>query len=115
MDRPQKVRYWSNKTTEGKWVYPLDAARCEREGTKHLSWPADTTTPDSGDVIEHQTGVCVAHFIECVKAGKKSPLSFINSATIAEIGWAAQMSAATGKEISLPLNVEKAKAFFQDK
>ena len=115
VDRPQKVRYWSQKITNSKWVYPLDAQRCKAEGLDRLTWPADTTTPDSGDVIEHQTGKCVGHFIECVKNGQQSPLSFVNSAIIAEIGWDAQMSAATGKEIPLPLNLSEARAFFLKK
>ena len=115
VDRLQKVRYWSNKSTEGKWIYPLDADRCKAEGAEKLTWPADTTTPDSGNVIEHQTGRCVEHFIDCVNNGRQSPLSFANSALIAEIGWAAQISAATSKEISLPLSLAEAKAFFQNK
>ena len=113
LDRPQKVRYWSGKNTNSKWIYPLDADRCKAEGVEKLTWPPDTTTPDSGNVIEHQTDQCVGHFIECVKNGQQSPLSFANSALIAEIGWAAQISAATSKEISLPLDVEQAKVFFQ--
>ena len=41
-------------------------------------------------------------------------MSFVNSQLIAEIGWAAQMSAATGKEISLPLDRDEALAFFDE-
>lgn len=111
LDRPQKVRYWSEKTTGGKWVYPLDTARCASEGVE--PWPADTTTPDSGDVVEHQTGNCVGHFIEHIHAGTPSPLSFVNSKPIADIGWAAQMSAAQGCPIDLPLDEEVARAFFE--
>ena len=114
-ERPQKIRYWSEKSTDGKWIFPLDPGRCKTEGVENLVWPPETTTPDSGDVIEHQTGTCVGHFIECVKSGQKSPLSFANSSTIAQIGWAAQMSAETGKEISLPLDINEAKAFFKGK
>ncbi len=112
LDRPGKIRMWSNKTTDGKWIYPLDRPRCEAEGAGQLAWPDDTTTPDSGNVVEHQTGSCVGHFIECLQAEEKSPLSFVNSQTIADIGWAAQISAETGKEISLPLNTEEARKFF---
>ena len=112
-DRTHKVRYWSEKTTDGKWVWPLNPEKCKEEGAEQLIWPEDTTTPDSGDVIEHQTGESVGHFIECVKSGKQSPLSFVNSAAVAEIGWAAQMSAAIGKEVSLPLHKEEAKEFFK--
>ncbi|MEN6372128.1 MAG: Gfo/Idh/MocA family oxidoreductase [Armatimonadota bacterium] len=112
LDQVNKVRYWSEKSTSSKWIYPLDQERCNSEGFTHLVWPEDTTTPDTGNVVEHQTSECVGHFIECVKSGKKSSLSFINSAAVAEIGWAAQMSAATGKKISLPLDMNMAKKFF---
>jgi len=115
LDRAQKVRLWSNKTTDGKWVYPLDPERCKREGVEHLVWPEDTSTPDSGDVIYHQTGACVGHFIECVKTAQQSFLSFVNSAPVAEIGWAAQMSASLNREIPLPLDWEEARAFFDVK
>lgn len=112
LDRPQKVRYWSNKTTDGKWGYPLDAGRCERDG--FAPWPADTTTPDSGNVVEHQTSRCIDHFIECIKTGRPSPLSFANSMAVADIGWAAQMSAGLGEQIDLPLDRDRASAHFQD-
>ncbi len=112
VDRTHKVRYWSSKSTGGRWVFPLDSERCKREGQDSLAWPEDTTTPDSGNVIEHQTGAVVAHFVECVKSGKQSPLSFANSAIVGEIGWAAQMSATTGCKVSLPLDWDDASAFF---
>jgi len=112
LDRSQKLRYWSAKSTDGKWIYPLDADRCKQDVCESLAWSADTTTPDSGDVIAHQTGACVEHFIECVKSGKQSFLSFANSAGVAEIGWAAQMSAGTGKEVPLPLDWAEGKRFF---
>ena len=107
IDRPYKVRYWSNKTTDGQWIRPLD-----RQQAETLAWPEDTTTPDSGDVVEHQTGECVGHFIECIKNDTTSPLSFVNSQIISEIGWAAQMSAKLKKEIKLPLDWDKAAEFF---
>jgi predicted dehydrogenase len=110
LDRPQKVRYWSNKTTGGKWGYPLDTDRCARDGFE--PWPADTTTPDSGNVVEHQTSRCIDHFIECIKTGKRSPLSFANSMAVADIGWAAQMSAGLGERIELPLDRARASAYF---
>jgi predicted dehydrogenase len=105
LDRPQKVRYWSARQTGGKWIYPLDAPRCAREGAQDLAWPADSTTPDSGDVIHHQIGSAVEHFLECVRAGKPSPLSFTNSAIIGEVGWAARLSATSGKPVALPLSM----------
>ncbi|MDO8586060.1 MAG: Gfo/Idh/MocA family oxidoreductase [Armatimonadota bacterium] len=112
LERTHKVRYWSARETAGKWVYPLDPDRCAREGRRDFAWPPDTTTPDSGDVVNHQTSECVGHFIECVKSGTKSPLSFTNSAILSEIGWAARMSAATGKQIPLPLDYSAAAEFF---
>jgi predicted dehydrogenase len=113
-DRTHKVRYWSKSKTEGKWVWPLDMEKCRSENVETLAWPENTTTPDSGNVVEHQTGECVDHFIECVKSKIKSSLSFVNSQIIAEIGWAAQMSAKLNKEIQLPLDWSQAKEFFKD-
>jgi predicted dehydrogenase len=109
IDRPYKVRYWSDKTTAGKWIRPLD-----KSNAGDLAWLEDTTTPDSGNVVEHQTGSAVGHFIDCVKNKTKSPLSFVNSQIIAEIGWAAQMSASLKQPVSLPLNWNEAKKFFKD-
>jgi predicted dehydrogenase len=113
-DRTHKVRYWSKIKTDGKWVWPLDAEKCKSEKVEHLSWPENTTTPDSGNVVEHQTGECVNHFIECIKNKTKSPLSFVNSQIIGEIGWAAQMSAKLNKEINLPLDLKMTKKFFAE-
>lgn len=106
LDRPQKIRLWSNRNTNGRWIYPLDPERCATDGVE--PWPADTTTPDSGDVMNHQTHRCVDHFIECIKSGKQSPLSFANSAHIAEIGWAALISAKIQRPVTLPLKQDHA-------
>ena len=111
LDRPQKVRLWSNKTTNGKWIYPLDN---KRDQDPSYLWPANTTTPDSGDVMNHQTGECVAHFIECIKQGKQSFLSFEQSSPVAEVGWASLISAELGDPVELPLDIQKAKAFFAE-
>ena len=97
LDRPNKIRFWSQTATGGDWVYPLDSTRCPEANV----WPEDTTTPDSGDVVKHQTGSCVDHFIECVKASKQSFLSFENSAPTAALGWAALKSAETGQPVAL--------------
>ena len=114
LERTHKIRYWSDKSTKGQWVYPLNPQYCKDNDQEDLIWPGQTTTPDSGDVLEHQTGACVDHFIKCVKSGAKSPLSFENSSIVAEISWAAQMSAGLGKEIALPLDWSQAKEFFTE-
>jgi len=107
-DNRAKVRYWAENTTGKHWIFPMDVQRCREEGFEELAWPNDMSMPDSGDVIEHQTGAAVDHFLNCIEKGKSSPLSFANSRIIAEIGWAAQISALTGKEVSLPLDREEA-------
>lgn len=114
LDRAQKVRYWSTRSTDGRWIYPLDIERCKRNGAESLVWSADTTTPDSGNVVEHQIGACINHFIGCIKRHTKSPLSFTNSRVIGEACWAARMSALTGQRVSLPLDWDAAGAFFKD-
>ncbi len=111
LDRPQKVRMWSERTTGGKWIYPLDPERCPPESR----WPDDTTTPDSGNVMAHQTGACVDHFVKCVKSGAQSFLSFKNAAPTAELGWAALISADTGQPVALPLSREMARTHFRSK
>ena len=100
-DHNYKVRYWSEKSTAAKWVYPLNLERCKSDGIESLAWPAETTTLDTGDVIEHQTSKCIDHFIECIKSNVRSPLSFVSSAMVTTLRWAAQRSAQTGKEIRL--------------
>ncbi len=108
LPRPQKVRMWSQRTTDQRWVYPLDPDHCPRD----LLWPANTSTPDSGDVMEHQTGACVDHFIDCVRSGQQSFLSFGNSAATAELGWAALISGDTGLPVALPLDRAMARNHF---
>lgn len=107
-----KVRYSSQKSTKGQWIWPLDSDRCREDGYENLAWSADTPLTDSGDAALFRVSECINHFTGCVKSNEKSFLSFENSMTIAEIGWAAQISAATDKEISLPLDWESAQNFF---
>jgi len=76
---------------------------------------ADTTTPDSGDVMKHQTGACVSHFLECIQKGVQSYLSFTNSSPVANLGWAAQISAHERMPVELPLDEERAREFFKGK
>ena len=113
LDRKQKIRFWSESVGDRKWIYPLDPDRCLHEGAIQYMWPADTTTPDSGDVMNHQTQHCVAHFVESIQKGEQSFLSFANSASVAELGWAAQISAAEKRAVELPLDYEKAAPFFE--
>ncbi len=108
LERTHKVRMWSELQTGREWVRPLDPKTCPPE---HL-WPEDTTTPDSGDVMEHQTGSCVEHFMACVRDGKQSFLSFEASASTAELGWAILMSVATGNPVTLPLDRNQAREHF---
>ncbi len=110
-DRPAKVKF-SSEQTGGDWVYPLDPDRCAREGRAALAWPADMTTPDSGDVVNHQTAAVVDHFVSCIRDGRRSPLGFDQAEPIAELGWAAQISAAEGRAVPLPLDPAEAGAFF---
>ena len=104
LDRPRKVRMWREGVADGQWVYPLDAEACAAAGVE--AWPADTSTPDSGDVINHGTTDVVDHFLDCVTSGEDSPLSFANSATVADVNWAARVSALTRRPVDFPLNPE---------
>lgn len=107
LDPKQKLRVWRRGVAEDRWTYPLDPDRCAVDGVD--AWPADTTTPDSGDVIEHQTGEVVGHFLDCIRDGQPSPLGFDQAAIVAEVGWAAQVSAATGEPVDLPLDEDRAR------
>ncbi len=112
-ERERQIRYRSHEVGDGThWVWPLDAARCASEGVGERAWDAGTDTPSSGDVWKHQTAAAVAHFVECIHDQRPSPLSFEATRSVAEVGWAALWSAATGREIELPLDVESARAFF---
>ncbi len=106
-----KVRF-CNEATKGEWVWPLNEEKCKADGFENLIWSEDKILSDTGEAANARLDSCIEHFIVCVKENKKSFLSFGNSSIIAQIGWAAQMSAATGKEIALPLDIEEAKKFF---
>jgi predicted dehydrogenase len=111
--RAEQVRYWSAEQTGGRWVRPLDGARCRAEQAEHLAWPESATTPSSGDIACHRVADAVGHFLDCIEAGRKSPLGFADSAVAAEIGWAAMMSASLRREIELPLKPEESEPFFE--
>jgi len=107
-----KVKYWSEERTDGRWVFPLSRTIAERDGTTEHLWDEDLRMPDSGDVIHHQTTECVGHFIDSIVEGSKSPLSFSRSAAVAEVGFAALMSAGKKSPISMPLDRTEAGEFF---
>jgi predicted dehydrogenase len=107
LPRQQKVRVWSTDVCDSRWTFPLDPEQCERDRIE--PWPPQTTTPDSGDVITHQTGEAVDHFLDCIRLGVPSPLGFDNAAIVAEVSWAAQISALTGEAVDLPLDPEQAR------
>ena len=109
-DDLEKVKYWS-AATNTTWIRPLDPARCATDGFPDLAWPTDVSTPDSGDVVEHQTGAVVDHFISCIQNDEQSFLSFANSQSYAELGWATLVSAKLGSPVELPLDWELAKEF----
>ncbi|MCH1506374.1 MAG: Gfo/Idh/MocA family oxidoreductase [Verrucomicrobiales bacterium] len=108
LERTHKVRLWSESQTDRQWIRPLDPDACPTD----LQWPEDTTTPDSGDVMQHQTGSCVAHFIDCVRTQSPSFLGFEASAPTAELGWAILMSVAKGMPVDVPLDREQARRHF---
>lgn len=112
LDHEDKVRLWSNKITQGKWIRPLNQDRCKKEDVAHLAWPKETTTPDSGDVIHHQTHLCVDHFLKHIEMKEKSPLGFSQSQGLGELAWAAQLSAQTHQPVSLPLNQQETLSYF---
>lgn len=103
-----KVRYSTQAIADGRWIWPLDGARCDAEGTGEYAWDAAITLPDSGNVLDHGLDDAIACFVESIQKATPSPLSLTSSAAIAEIGWAAQLSAATGERIALPLDAERA-------
>jgi predicted dehydrogenase len=100
----RKVRYWSKQHAAGQWIWPLDPGACSAPELTEYAWPASTGTPDSGDVLNHSLTEAIDHFITGVQKRVQSPLSFLNTAPIADIGWAAQISAKTGTPVALPLD-----------
>ena len=100
LEQELKIRYWSDSITNGQWVYPLNA------GSSDSVFPHDVFLPDSGDVMDHQVNIAMTHFLDSVDSGIDSPLSFVNSRVISEIGWAAQLSAKEHREVMIPLSDE---------
>ncbi|MCK9331000.1 MAG: Gfo/Idh/MocA family oxidoreductase [Candidatus Cloacimonetes bacterium] len=100
-----KIRLWGEKMTNGQWVYPLHPGFESTNALVQKITP-DIMLPDSGDVLDHQIKIALEHFINSVRTGVKSPLSFDNSSLVAEIGWAAQVSAREHREVLLPMSSE---------
>jgi len=68
------------------------------------SWAAiPAILPDSGDVSHHPFQQEVDHFVDCIRTGKESHARVADTYKTHEICLAADMSAAEGKPIRLPL------------
>lgn len=93
-ERAASVRYRC-PASGGAWVRPLAPG----EGP---AWPADTTTPTSGDVIGRAVQACVGHFVDCIANHRPSPLGFAAIRQVQDLGFAAQESARCGREVALP-------------
>jgi len=104
----QRVRYWSKARAAGEWIWPMDVDRCNAAGLAEYAWPREMRSPDSGDVLSHSIDESIEEFLSHIRAGTQSALSFGNSSIIAEVGWAAQLSALTRSEVPLPLDVQAA-------
>lgn len=59
--------------------------------------------PDSGDVTHHPFQIEVDHFVECIRTGKESHASVAGTYKSHEICLAADLSAAEGRPVRLPL------------
>jgi predicted dehydrogenase len=62
-----------------------------------------TIEPDSGDVSHHPFQQEVDHFVECIETGKESHACVADAAKTHEICLAADLSAAEGRPVRLPL------------
>ena len=60
-------------------------------------------TPDSGDVTHHPFPEEINHFMDCIVNDKESSISLNDAIKTQEIVFAADLSAATGKPVKLPL------------
>ncbi|MGP1507499.1 MAG: Gfo/Idh/MocA family protein [Sphaerochaeta sp.] len=97
-----KIRIWGDQLTNGQWVYPLKKD-FSTDNKLIGEIKKDILLPDSGNVMNHQIQCAIEHFLNSVRTKHESSLSFRKSRIIAEIGWAAQVSAKIHKEISLPM------------
>ena len=62
-----------------------------------------TILPDSGDVSHHPFRSEVSHFLDCIDNDEESHVSLGNSINTHETCIAADISAAEGRPVSLPL------------
>ena len=62
-----------------------------------------TIQPDSGDVSRHQFQQEIDHFVECVINDVESPLNLEDGAKTTQVCLAADLSAAEGRPVRLPL------------
>lgn len=95
----QKVRFTSQCIEGGRIVWPSNA-----DSSSPHAWDPKMTLPDSGDVLTHGLDDAIESFLASVKSRTPSPLSLQQTYSIAEIGWAAQLSAVTGQQVSLPID-----------
>lgn len=93
--RERSVRYRC-ADTRGTWVHPMDPA-----SEPAIRWPADISTPISGNSIERVVGTCIDHFVGCLTSGRQSPLAFAAIRTVQDLCFAAQRSAALGRPVAI--------------
>jgi predicted dehydrogenase len=62
-----------------------------------------TILPDSGDVTHHPFQGQIDHFVECIKLNVESHANLADAAKTHEICYAAELSAAEGRPVRLPL------------
>ncbi len=62
-----------------------------------------TVLPDSGDVSHHPFRGQAAHLLDCIERGQESHVSLANSVNTHEACLAADLSAARGRPVALPL------------
>jgi len=84
------------------------AVRDNRLFTK--AWPGQkdwaelpTVLPDSPSVTHHAFVPEIAHFVDCILQGVESHCNIADTVKTHEICFAAEISAATGKPVPLPL------------
>jgi predicted dehydrogenase len=108
-EHPFKVKLWSEERTGNQWVYPFNPDMTPEEH----QWTG-VKSPDSGDVIHHQTTECVDYFIRCIIEERRCELGFVNAGTAGEVAFAAMVSHRLKRRIELPLDEELATRVLTD-